>query len=99
MLKAQADGVSVSLFHQRNLISAKMKIETKFGYYDKCYTMLDNKVYSFEIERIDITITPVHVGAKYTGLNRDIFYYDYQCKNRFSECDCYASKEELLASL
>ena len=76
-----------------------MTIETKFNYYDKCFTMLDNKVYTFEIERIDIIVTPVHAGARHTGLNRDINYYDYQCKHRFNERDCYATKEELLASL
>lgn len=76
-----------------------MKIETKFDYFSKVYTMLDNKVYAFEVEKIDIYISPNTVGSKFPALNIEVDYFDYQCRNRFSEKDCYASKEELLASL
>lgn len=76
-----------------------MKIETKFGYLDKCYTMLDNKVYTFEVETIDVCIRSKLQGATHTGFDVSVVYYDHMCKNRFHECDCYASKEELLASL
>lgn len=70
-----------------------MKIETKFGYYDKCYTMLDNKVYTFEVEKIEVYVTPKSQGAKHTGLNVSVVYCDYMCRNRFRESDCYASKD------
>ncbi len=76
-----------------------MQIETKFNYYDKVYTMLYNKVYSFEVEKIEVYITPASVGAKFTSLKIEVVYYDYMCRNRFCESDCYVSKEELLASL
>lgn len=76
-----------------------MKIETKFDYFSKVYTMLDNKVYTFEVEKIEIYITPKSVGAICTPLEIAVIYFDYQCHHRFNEKDCYASKEELLASL
>lgn len=76
-----------------------MKIETKFNYFDKAYTMLDNKVYSFEVEQIEIYIRPKSVGDKFSPLKIEVRYFDYQCQHSFNESDCYASKEELLASL
>lgn len=76
-----------------------MKIETKFDYFSKVYTMLDNKVYSFEVEKIEIYISPKSVGSAFTPLCIEVDYFDYQCHHRFNEKDCYASKEELLASL
>ena len=76
-----------------------MKIETKFDYFSKVYAMLDNKVYSFEVEKIEIYISPRTVGSAFSSLNIEVDYFDYQCHHRFNERDCYASKEELLASL
>lgn len=76
-----------------------MKIETKFNYYDKCYTMLDNKVYVFEVEQIDIRISPKLKGDKMSIMEINIIYFDYECKHWFNERNCFASKEELLASL
>lgn len=76
-----------------------MKIETKFDYFSKVYAMLDNKVYSFEVEKIEVSIPPNTVGSKFSALHIEVDYFDYQCHHRFNEKDCYASKEELLASL
>lgn len=76
-----------------------MKIETKFSYNDTVYAMSDNKVYSFNVERIEVTVTPKEPGAAFTGKNVDVVYFDYQCKRHFKEADCYSTKEELLASL
>lgn len=76
-----------------------MTIQIKFSYNSTVYTMLDNKVYSFEVEKIDIYITPKSVGAICTPLEIAVVYYDYQCHHRFDEQDCYATKEELIASL
>ena len=76
-----------------------MKIETKFDYFSKVFTMLDNKVYSFEVEKIEIYISPINHGDKFSPKKIEIVYYDYMCRNRFDDKDCYASKEELLASL
>lgn len=76
-----------------------MTIQTKFSYNSKVYTMLDNKVYSFEVEKIEISITPKSPGAIYTPLEIGVCYFDYQSKHRFNEEDCYATKEELIASL
>lgn len=76
-----------------------MKIETKFGYFSTVFTMLDNKVYSFDVEKIDIYISPKNPGDKFSPKKIEVAYYDYMCRNRFDEKDCYASKEELLASL
>lgn len=76
-----------------------MKIETKFDYFSKVYTMLDNKVYTFEVEKIEIYISPRTVGSVFSSLEKVVYYLDYQCKHSFIERDCYGSKEELLASL
>lgn len=76
-----------------------MKIETKFGYYSKVYAMHNNKVYSFEVEKIEIYISPKSVGSAFSLLEIEVYYYDYQCRHSFNERDCYASKEELLATL
>lgn len=76
-----------------------MKVETKFNYNSKVYTMLENKVYTFEVEKIEIYVTPESVGAICTPLKIEVIYYDYQCHHRFDEGDCYATKEELIASL
>lgn len=76
-----------------------MKIETKFNYFSKAFTMLDNKVYSFEVERIEVYIYPKNTGDKFSPMNIAVIYCDYMCRNRFDEKDCYATKEELLASL
>lgn len=76
-----------------------MKIETKFGYFSTAYTMLDNKVYSFQVERINIDIYPKSAGDKFSHLIFNVNYFDYQCKHVFDERDCFATKEELLASL
>lgn len=76
-----------------------MKIETKFDYFSKVYTMLDNKVYTFEVEKIEIYITPRTAGSAFSSLEKVVYYLDYQCKHSFIERDCYGSKEELLASL
>lgn len=76
-----------------------MTVETKFNYNSKVYAMLDNKVYSFEVEKIEIYVTPKSVGAICTPLEIAVIYYDYQCRHRFNEEDCYATKEELIASL
>lgn len=76
-----------------------MKIETKFDYFSKVYTMLDNKVYTFEVEKIEIYISPRTVGSVFSSLEKEVYYSDYQCKHSFNESNCYASKEELLASL
>lgn len=76
-----------------------MKIETKFDYFSTVFTMLDNKVYSFDVEGIDIYISPKDTGDKFSPMKIAVFYYDYMRRNRFDEKDCYASKEELLASL
>ena len=69
-----------------------MKIETKFSIGDKVYTMRQNEVYSFYIERIEAIVTP-------RDRDRVTFIYDSECKHIFNESACYASKEELLASL
>lgn len=61
--------------------------------------MLDNKVYSFDVEKIDIYISPINHGDKLSPMKITVDYYDYMCRNRFDEKDCYATKEELLASL
>ncbi len=76
-----------------------MKIETKFDYFTTVFTMLDNKVYSFDVEKIEIYISPKNNGDKFSPMEIAVVYYDYMCRNRFDEKDCYASKEELLASL
>lgn len=76
-----------------------MKIETKFDYFSKVYTMLDNKIYPFEVEKMKIDISPKSVGSKFSPLEIKVRYFDYQCKHSFYESDCYASKEELIASL
>ncbi len=76
-----------------------MKIETKFGYFSTAYTLLDNKVYSFQVEKIDIYVYPKLDGDKFSQLIFDVNYYDYKCKHVFNERDCFATKEELLASL
>lgn len=76
-----------------------MKIETKFNYLSTAYTMLDNKVYSFEVEKIEIDISPKSAGDRFSLLKIEVRYFDYQCKHSFNESECYASKEELIASL
>lgn len=76
-----------------------MKIETKFNYFNKVYTMLDNKVFSFVVEKIEIFISPKSEGSVFTPMIIEVRYFDYQCQHSFNERDCYASKEELLASL
>ncbi|WP_305156228.1 hypothetical protein [uncultured Muribaculum sp.] len=69
------------------------------NYFSKVFTMLDNKVYSFDVEKIDIYISPINHGDKLSPMKITVDYYDYMCRNRFDEKDCYATKEELLASL
>ena len=61
--------------------------------------MLDNKVYSFKVEKIEIYISPRTAWSAFSSLEKTAYYLDYQCKHSFIERDCYASKEELLASL
>ena len=53
-----------------------MTIQIKFSYNSTVYTMLDNKVYSFEVEKIEIYITPKSVGAICTPLEIAVVYYD-----------------------
>lgn len=76
-----------------------MKIETKFGYFSTAYTMLNNKVYSFQVERIEIYAYPKLEGDKFSPIEIKVAYFDYQCKHIFYEQDCFATKEELIASL
>lgn len=76
-----------------------MKVETKFGYFSKVYTMLNNKIYPFEVEKIEIYISPKSAGSEFSPLEFKVRYFDYQCKHSFYESDCYALKEELIASL
>lgn len=46
-----------------------------------------------------VYITPRTAGSTFSSLEKVVYYLDYQCKHSFIERDCYASKEELLASL
>ena len=67
-----------------------MKIETKFDYFSKVYAMLDNKVYSFEVEKIEIYISPraVHVaqrGGRAAGRRNDGNSAPSQRQNRRAE--------------
>ena len=77
-----------------------MKIETKFSIGDSVWVMKDDKPQRFPIFFIEVSasgsmnapvgINPVYATVRYSSANGE---FD------MSESACYASKEELLASL
>lgn len=71
-----------------------MKIETKFSIGDSVWVMKENKPYEFFVTQIAIHSWTIPMG----GCNTAVHYIDSR-HDKYSESACYASKEELLASL
>ncbi len=91
---------SFLFFISATITSARMKIETKFSIGDSVWVMKDNKPQRFPIFFINVSasgsmnapvgINPVYATVRYSSTDGE---FD------IPESACYASKEELLASL
>lgn len=76
-----------------------MKVETKFSINDTVWVMKDNKPHSICIYGIRINVSAYPTGSYGIGISQNITYFDFGNHESVSESDCFASKEELLASL
>lgn len=77
-----------------------MKIETKFSIGDTVWFMKDNKPRSFTVNSINVNIYDTPTGCNY-GVERikSVRYSDFGEHQTQFESDCFATKEELIASL
>lgn len=73
-----------------------MKIETKFSIGDSVWVMKDGKPYEFTVRSIH-----THTIFYVRSMKTTVIYSESPCIEDFchTESDCYASREELLASL
>lgn len=76
-----------------------MKIETKFSINDTVWVMKDNKSYSICIYNIRVNISAYSMDYYSTGISKSVTYSDFGNHVNVVESDCYATKEELVASL
>lgn len=76
-----------------------MRVETKFNINDTVWIMKDNKSYSFGIWGISIHVSAYPTDYYGMGVSQSITYSDFGNHVSVKESNCFASKEELLASL
>lgn len=76
-----------------------MKIETKFSINDTVWVMKDNKPHSICIWGIRINVSAYPTDYYGMGVSQSIVYSNYGNHESVNESDCYATKEELIASL
>jgi hypothetical protein len=76
-----------------------MKIETKFNINDTVWIMKGNKPYSICIYNIHVIVSAYPTDYYGTGIKQNVTYSDFGNHVSVNESDCYATKEELLASL
>ncbi len=76
-----------------------MKVETKFSINDTVWVMKYNKPHNICIWGIRINISAYPTDCYGIGVSQSIVYSNYGNHESVNESDCYATKEELLASL
>lgn len=76
-----------------------MKIETKFSINDTVWVIKDNKPHSICIYGIRVNVSAHPTGCYGTDISQNVNYFDFGNRESVNESDCYATKEELLASL
>lgn len=86
-----------------------MEIVTKFDPGDEVWTMYENKVHSFRIARIEISVRPAYMSngnLHPSPAMREIYIEEKNINARTKPVvirhfgfDCYATKEELISNL
>lgn len=76
-----------------------MDIKTKFQLNQDVWMMKDNKPYSFKIFDIIAHVNMRDVGNYCSVIDTTIKYIGYSGHPEVYEDNCFASKEELIASL
>ncbi len=76
-----------------------MKIETKFSINDTVWVMKNNKPHSICIYGIRVNVSAYPTGCYGIGISQNVSYFDFGNHESVNESDCFATKEELLASL
>lgn len=76
-----------------------MKIETKFSINDTVWVMQDNKPHSICIYGIRVNVSAYPTDYYGIGISQNVTYFDFGNHESVNESDCFATKEELIASL